>query len=106
MLILDDATATEGWERWCESEVNADVPCHVASGGDFDSPSTSQSLRVLSVAQERSLRSGVQQRPLTMFSWPRTVHVSSREGRSQVFITPSPEPEAKRVRELGSWDMV
>jgi len=31
-----DPAAKVGSERWCETEVKAELPCHVAFGADFE----------------------------------------------------------------------
>ena len=31
-----EAAAKEGSDRWCETDVKAELPCHVATGGDLE----------------------------------------------------------------------
>lgn len=115
-------TANSGWERWCDTQVNASLLNHVARGSFVLLPvygSHSFTLRSEAL-QERSLRSLFYRQLASQSDYqsdshlhthanpfinpvcPGTCHTSSRPGKSQTFRTPSPEPLASLSRASGS----
>lgn len=80
------------------------LPCHVALGGLFEGCAYgSNSWIFWSLPQVSNFLSRVHVIPFTMFSCACACHFSSRVVESHTFTIPSPLPEAKCSRLLGSW---
>lgn len=107
MSITEDAVAKVCSLRWWVTPLKAPLPRYVATGTfPLLAAYGSHILTVRSLAQDSSRWSSpprfVKHMPFTTPSCAFTVSSSFRSARSQIFSSPSPEPEAITLRERGS----
>lgn len=103
METVLEAAANEGSVRWCETDVKAALPCHVALGAVFEACEYgSNSCICRSAPHVINFLSLVQHMPFTRFSCACACHFSSLLVKSHTFTTPSPLPLAKCSSEFGS----